>query len=388
MSEPIRVLIVDDSVVVRRAVSDALAPDEGVHVIGTAANGAIALKKIEQLKPDVVILDIEMPVCDGFSVLRALRQKGERVWTIMFSTLTERGASQTIEALSLGAHDYVPKPSSTSGINGYREGLHQVAGDLIPKIKRFQKRHPQRGSLSSVAKNGAKPAPIRTTSVRRIVPTAKPHAVPLSAPVTSAKRLKMGRPPEILAIGISTGGPEALGKLLPQLPENFPIPIVIVQHMPPLFTKFLADRLNTNSKITVVEGAEGMKVEAGFAYIAQGGHHLLLKKAGTRVSLVLNQNEPENSCRPAADVLFRSVADVYGDRALGLIMTGMGQDGFKGLQVMKNKGATVMAQDEETSVVWGMPGAVVKGGLADVVLPLEALIAELERACCARAGRA
>lgn len=388
MSEPIRVLIVDDSVVVRRAVSDALAPDEGIHVVGTAANGEIALKKIGQAKPDVVILDIEMPVCDGFSVLRELRKRGERVWTIMFSTLTERGASQTIEALSLGAHDYVPKPTSSSGINGYREGLHQVASDLIPKIKRFQKRTPTRSAASSVAKNGVKAAPIRTTSLRRPLTVGKPSPEKRSVPVNSAKRLKLGQVPEVLAIGISTGGPEALGKLLPQLPKHFPIPIVIVQHMPPLFTKFLADRLNSNSKISVVEGETGMKVEPGVVYIAQGGHHMLLKKTGTGVSLSLNQNAPENSCRPAADVLFRSVAEIYGGRALGVIMTGMGQDGFKGLKIMKKQGASILAQDEETSVVWGMPGAVVKGGLADVVLPLEALVAEIKRSCCARVGSA
>ena len=193
MSEAIRVLIVDDSVVVRRAVSDALTPDKEIHVIGTAANGAIALKKVEQLKPDVLILDIEMPVCDGFSVLRELRKNRNRVWTIMFSTLTERGASQTIEALSLGAHDYVPKPTSASGINGYREGLHQVASDLIPKIKRFQKRLPTRiGTGSSVAKKGVSGLVGRSTSIRTSVMTPKPvSSEKCSSPVILSKHLKL-----------------------------------------------------------------------------------------------------------------------------------------------------------------------------------------------------
>lgn len=347
MSEPIRVLIVDDSAVVRRAVKDALAPDEEIHVVDTAANGSIALEKADRFKPDVMILDIEMPVCDGFEVLRALRKRRAGIWTIMFSTLTERGASQTIEALSLGAHDYVPKPTSSSGINGYRAGLEQVASDLIPKIKRFKKKLPGRiGRTSSLYRNRANRTDVRTTSVRRSVIPDRPSLSEkdsppkkYASPLNPANRLKIGRAPDVIAIGISTGGPEALAKLLPQFPENFPVPIVIVQHMPALFTKFLADRLNANSKLTVVEGAAGVNLQPGFAYIAPGGYHMFLRKTGIWVSILLNQNASENSCRPSVDVLFRSVDEIYGDRALALIMTGMGQDGLKGLQVIKKKGA-------------------------------------------------
>ncbi|MBN4054175.1 chemotaxis response regulator protein-glutamate methylesterase [Nitrospira defluvii] len=353
MSELIRVLIVDDAIVVRRAVSEALSPDPEIVVVGTAEDGKVALRKIEELKPDVLVLDIEMPVCDGFEVLRELRRTQSKTWTVMFSTLTQRGAGQTIEALSLGAHDYVSKPSAIASINGYREGIEQVASELIPKIKQFKKRAP--GHLQSM-KGG-----------KVLLTSSKP-----------SRAIKPRNTPEVVAIGISTGGPEALSKLLPGIPKTFPVPILIVQHMPPLFTKLLAERLNSDAGIKVQEGADGMILEAGVAYIAPGDYHLALQKTGTKVSIVLNQDPPENSCRPAADYLFRSVSDVYGDRALGLIMTGMGSDGLKGMRKMKAKGATLIAQDEASSVVWGMPAAVVKEGLTESVLPLDQLAGAIE----------
>ncbi len=343
MSEAIRVLVVDDAVVVRKAVTEALESDSEINVVGTASDGQIALKKIAELKPDVLVLDIEMPVCDGFEVLRELRRIQSRVWTIMFSSLTQRGATQTIEALSLGAHDYIGKPMSSSGITGFRDGIQEVAFDLIPKIKQFKNKLPGLALTKT--------------------PSPPPKALSIGP--------KVGRPPEIVAIGISTGGPEALSKLLPELPGNFPVPILIVQHMPPLFTKLLAKRLDTDSKIAVKEGEEGMVLEPGVAYIAPGGYHLFIRSVSGKVMLALSEEAPENSCRPSVDVLFRSVAKVYGEHALGLIMTGMGHDGLKGLRMMKEKGATAIAQDEATSVVWGMPSGPVKEGLVESVLPLD-----------------
>lgn len=350
MPDPIRVLIVDDAVVVRKAVSKALASDPEISVIGTAADGKIALAKIKQLKPDVVILDIEMPECDGFEVLRVLRRERSRVWTLMFSTLTQRGAAQTIDALSLGAHDYVSKPTTCTGVNGYQEGIKKVASELIPKIKRFKNK-------------------VRSLQGKTI------SAVKKSRPMI---RIKSAQIPEVVAIGISTGGPEALSSLLPQFSKTFPSPILIVQHMPKLFTKLLADRLDAGSKIKVREGAEGMVLEPGVAYIAPGDFHLSVRRNGTKTKIALSKEAPENSCRPAADFLFRSVAEIFGKHVLGVIMTGMGQDGLKGLRTIKAKGGTVFAQDEATSVVWGMPSAVVNEGLANFVLPLDRMSSAIE----------
>ncbi|MBI3606708.1 MAG: chemotaxis response regulator protein-glutamate methylesterase [Nitrospirae bacterium] len=349
MPEPIRVLIVDDSSIVRRAVSDALANAPEITVVGTAPNGKIALDRIRQLNPEVVILDIEMPEADGFEVLRVLRVAHPKVRTIMFSTLTQRGASQTIQALSLGAHDYVTKPSSIG--QGYGEVLKRVAADLVPKIKQF------RPELCESAPVGAN----------------RPAALPRNGAGVRAA-------PKIVAIGVSTGGPEALAKVLPRLPKGFPVPVLIVQHMPPVFTKLLAERLDAGSDIKVTEGIDGVSPEAGVAYVAPGDHHMVVARKNGRIVLSLNQAVPENSCRPAADPLFRSVAEVYGPQALGVIMTGMGQDGLIGLRAMKARGATVFAQDKETSVVWCMPSFVVHEGLADRVIPLGEIAAAVEAA--------
>ncbi len=346
----IRVLIADDSIVVRRAVSDALKTDESIEVVGTAVNGEIALAMVKELKPDVLILDIEMPVCNGFEVLEAIRSKRLIVRVIMFSTLTERGAMQTIKALSLGANDYVSKPSTDSRNTNYLDQVQAIAQELIPKIKQFHKR----SSISS--------------SIPKRIKISRP--VPAKAAPAYTSRSEK---PHIVSIGISTGGPEALSQMLPNLSSAFPVPIVIVQHMPPLFTKLLAKRLDTISKIDVFEAEEGMSLKAGAAYLAPGDFHLVVKKKGADIVLSVNKNPPENSCRPSADVLFRSIAEVYGSRALGVIMTGMGKDGLQGLRLMRQRGAAIFAQDEASSVVWGMPSGVVHEGLADKVLPLNQL---------------
>ncbi len=354
---PIRVLVVDDSVIVRKGVVDALKPDAEIEVIGTAQNGKIALEKIQALKPDVIVLDIEMPICDGFDVLKGIRKLGIRVRVIMFSTLTERGASQTIKALSLGANDYVAKPSSGTKIRSYSEGVKAVALELTPKIKQFRKGPSLRSKL-----------PQRSA----VMPVKR-------ATVTPIRRRPLVRGiPQIIAIGISTGGPEALAKLIPNLSAGLSVPVVIVQHMPPLFTKLLAERLNNTSKIKVVEAENGMKLQSGVVYFAPGDYHMEVQSGGGKMSVVLHQKPPENSCRPAADVLFRSVAALYGNRALGVIMTGMGHDGLKGLRLMHEKGASIIAQDEDSSVVWGMPSGVVQEELADKVLPLDQLAGAIE----------
>ncbi|MBI3594039.1 MAG: chemotaxis response regulator protein-glutamate methylesterase [Nitrospirae bacterium] len=346
MSKPIQVLIVDDSVVIRRSVSSLLAKDSDIQVIGTASNGKIALEQIALLKPEVIVLDLEMPELDGFGVLRYLRKEFPRIKSVVFSTLSQRGAFQTIEALSLGASDYSTKPSSMAG-GADDLTLAKVSEELIRKVKQF-----------------------RTAGNNPLLPEKKRFEQPLEYPKSSSSSLKNGQPPKVVAIGISTGGPEALLKMLPGLAKDVPVPILIVQHMPPLFTKILSDRLATSCQIKVVEAAEGMKVERGTAYIAPGNFHMEVHQVKDDLFITLNQNPHENSCRPSADVLFRSVAKCFGGESMGVIMTGMGQDGFKGLREMKDKGAVILAQDEASSVVWGMPSYVVRDGMADQVVPL------------------
>lgn len=347
----IRVLVVDDSALMRRVITDLLNADPELEVIGMAGNGEQAIAKADQLQPDLVTLDIEMPVLDGLGVLREWRRMHKNIPVIMFSTLSERGSAATLEALALGASDYVTKPA---GVTGVMEAGGRIKEDLIPRIKAIcQKRlAPPKASTPLVER---KPTP----SVRPLSPLVAPGRI------------------EILAIGVSTGGPNALEELIPALGKVFPIPVVIVQHMPPLFTKNLAQRLALASGMNCMEGQTGQIVNAGEVYIAPGGFHMIVERVREGVGLRLNEDPPENSCRPAVDPLFRSVANVYGARCLAVVLTGMGQDGLKGCEVLREVGAQILAQDEASSVVWGMPGAIVGAGLADRVLPLKDLAAEI-----------
>ncbi|MFN6120244.1 MAG: chemotaxis response regulator protein-glutamate methylesterase [Actinomycetes bacterium] len=332
----IRVLVVDDAVVVRKLLTTVIDEDPELEVVGIAANGAIALGKIEQLKPDIVTLDVEMPEMDGISTLRAIRQRDRSLPVIMFSTLTERGATATLEALALGASDYVTKPANVGSVTA---AMDAVRRELIPKIKAFCRRNVP----------PPPPPPLRV----KVVP----------APAT-------GRC-ELVAIGSSTGGPNALSTVLGQLPAGFDKPIVIAQHMPAVFTRYLAQRLDGCSRIRVREAEHGDLLEPGLALVAPGDHHMSLRRTSAGVSVVLDQSAPVNFCRPAVDVLFRSAADVYGGDVLAVVLTGMGHDGRDGCAVLKQRGATVIVQDQASSVVWGMPGAVHQSGLADAALPLD-----------------
>jgi len=342
----IRVLVVDDSVVIRRMVTDLLSADPDVEVVGVAANGKLALAKIEQLAPDLVTLDVEMPEMDGLETLVHLRKLRPKLPVIMFSTLTERGASATLEALARGASDYVTKPANVGSVT---QAQTQIRDELIPRIKALCGR----------------------------VGLPRPAAVSVAPPVPP--RLALQTRADILAIGVSTGGPNALSALLTALPADFPLPIVIVQHMPPVFTRFLADRLSASCHLEVKEGEDGGILRPGLVWIAPGNFHMLVRRVGTEVCLALNQDSPENSCRPAVDPLFRSVAQLYGTHTLSLVLTGMGHDGRQGAEMIRRAFGHVLAQDEATSVVWGMPGAVVAAGLADRVLPLDQIADELMR---------
>jgi two-component system, chemotaxis family, protein-glutamate methylesterase/glutaminase len=338
--EKIRVLVVDDSAVIRRLVTQALEADPMLEVVGTASNGQIALERIPQLNPDVVTLDIEMPNMNGLEMLRRVRKEYSLLRVIMFSTLTERGAAVTLEALTLGADDYVTKVSNEGSLD---RSMIRLREEMIPKIKQFF-RAPGEGGV-----------------------TATPALKPFS----------MSQRPKVLLIGVSTGGPAALSEILPTIPKSFPLPVLLVQHMPPLFTRMLADRLNSQCQLTVLEASEGMNVEAGKILIAPGDFHMKLVSTAGAVRVCLDQSPKENSCRPAVDVLFRSAADIYRGASLAVILTGMGQDGLEGVKLLKAKGAQVLAQDEASSVVWGMPGAIVHANLADRVLPLGNVVPEI-----------
>lgn len=349
----IRVLVVDDSVVIRRLVTTALEQDAQMEIVGTAPNGSVALARVPQLNPDVITLDIEMPEMSGLEMLRELRRTNKETRVIMFSTLTERGASSTMEALTLGADDYATKASNFGALDRSMEALRS---ELIPKIKQF------------FTMEGETP-PAR----------ARLAGVPKAPPSFAGGRADALVRPQAVAIGVSTGGPMALGEILPQLPADCPLPVFIVQHMPPLFTRLLAERLQATSKVKVMEASEGMLVEPGCVYIAPGDYHMRLHKSAGRTKSALDQGPQENSCRPAVDVMFRSVEETYGDAVISVILTGMGYDGLRGAEILKAHGAYLIAQDEASSVVWGMPGAVANAGLADAVLPLRDVVPEILR---------
>jgi two-component system chemotaxis response regulator CheB len=342
MNRKTRVLIVDDSVVIRRLLSDVVTADPQMEVAGYAANGQIAIAMLDQVSPDIVTLDVEMPVMDGIETLKAIRARRQKLPVIMFSTLTERGAEATIDCLAAGASDYVAKPANVGSFSVSKERICEV---LLPKIRALC--------------GGLQQAP--QALPKRILPA-------LSQRNAAPDRI------DVVVIGCSTGGPNALAELLPALPADFPVPILIVQHMPPAFTRFLAQRLNASSKLQVKEAEAGAIVEPGTAWIAPGDHHMVAVRVGTTVRLATNQDSPENSCRPSVDVLFRSVAKAYNrSTVLAIVLTGMGQDGLRGCEQLADTNAHIVVQDEQTSVVWGMPGFVAKAGLADAVLPLSQL---------------
>lgn len=351
-------LVVDDSVVVRRLVSDALSRDADIEVVGVAANGRLAQAKVVQLAPDLVTMDIEMPEMDGIEAVRELRRAGHRMPIVMFSTLTERGASATLDALVAGAQDYVTKPANVGSV---AESLAQVADNLIPKIKALVGPTRSRGGLGSTPAGRAAAAPAAAPS--RTVPLAEPAPHPVRAVV----------------MGSSTGGPEALSRLFTALTVPPRVPVLVVQHMPPVFTRQLAARLDRLGPASVVEAEEGTELEPGTVYIAPGDRHLQVQRRGSVARTVLSDGPPVNFCRPSVDVLFRSAVRAYGGDLLAVVLTGMGSDGRTGCEDVVGAGGTTLVQDEATSVVWGMPGAVATAGFAHRVLPLTEVAPALER---------
>lgn len=355
----IRVLVVDDSVVIRKIVSDLLAEDPDIEVIGTAVNGRAGVQKAAALKPDLVTMDIEMPEMNGIEAVRELRAQGLKMPIIMFSTLTERGAVATLDALSAGASDYVPKPANVGSVG---RSMEQVREALIPRIKSLV---PLRG--------GSRPA-LPGAAATAGLPAARATA----APVLRKPAVRPVGGHKLLVIGSSTGGPEALASLFATLPP-LPVPVAVVQHMPPLFTKQFAARLDRQVPFSVVEAEDGQAMGPGQVFIAPGDFHLEVVAGSRGLFTKLTQAPPENYCRPAVDVLFRSAVAAVGPALLGVVLTGMGSDGALGSKVIVDNGGSVLAQDQATSVVWGMPGAVATAGLAEQILPLSAIGPEITR---------
>lgn len=352
---PYRLLIVDDSTVVRGALARLLDAEPDLTVVATAADGQAALAKIDNARPDLILLDIEMPNMDGHQVLAELRRRDSRIPVLVFSSLTRKGALATIEALGLGAADYITKPSQVAGS---RISLAQARHEVLTRIRALM---------------GADPNAHRARP--RTPPLPESRAATATRATTSTWQQPAAvHPVRVVAIGTSTGGPAALAQLLPELPASFPVPILIVQHMPPMFTAQLARSLDGRSAVRVLEAGDGLRALPGHAYVAPGDFHLEVGAVGpAELRLRTQRSAPVNSCRPSVDVLFASVALHYGRGALGVMMTGMGLDGLRGSRAVVEAGGHVLAQDEASSVVWSMPGAVVGAGLAGGVLPLAGL---------------
>ena len=347
-AEPIRILIVDDSRLFRSALEEALRDQPGVAIAGSVFSGEKALAAIRESPPDLVTLDVEMPGMDGLQTLEQIqtfnrsRPGGRPVGVIMVSAFTRRGERVTIDALQAGAFDFVAKPSGASA----DENIATLRAELLAKIRAF--------ALSQQRRAPGGPAVPPPAGRRPVIKRSRYRAV---------------------VIGASTGGPRALSDMLPALCGAIDLPILIVQHMPAGFTKTLADSLSRRTGKTVVEAAEAMPLEPSAVYVAPGGKHLLMRGSGTSIVTALNEQPPENGCRPSADVLFRSAASVLGGEAVAVILTGMGRDGTVGLGAVRRAGGHVIAQDEASSVVWGMPGSAVEAGVVDEVHPLDRIAA-------------
>lgn len=341
-------MLCDDSATMRRLIKKAIEHEPRIRVVAQAKNGKDALRQLEVAKPDAIVLDVEMPVMDGIDTAKGIRKKTRSLPIIMFSSLTSRGAEATLDALQAGANDFCTKPTSSGHVN---EAIEQVRGELVPKLIAWTSKQKQ--------------------VKKKTVKTPRPSATSTALKKTSKLSGNLLTSVSIVAIGVSTGGPAALADIFKKIPQGFSVPFVVAQHMPPVFTGLLAERLSEQSGHTVVEAVDGETLKQGQIVVAPGDYHLVVKRQGTQIITSLNQDAHENSCRPAADPLFRSVAECYGRKALGIVLTGMGQDGTNGAEKIKALGGTVYAQDEESSVVWGMPRKVVEAGCADQVLSLE-----------------
>ncbi len=382
VTDPVRIMLVDDSVVVRGLIGRWVDEDPDLAVVSSHRNGKLAVNDIERSDPDVVVLDIEMPEMDGMTALPLMLKKKPGLVVIMASTLTRRNAEIAIRALSLGAQDYVPKPETNSGVTTSLD----FRRELINKIKNLGK--------SGRARRGAgRPAAPQRPSLRaqgRPTPTGRstPAIAAAATPSPTGGHEQDGiklraysrHPVRVLAVGTSTGGPQALAKLVSQIgPSLKRVPVLVTQHMPPTFTAILAEHLSKASSCPAREGEDGEALQAGRIYVAPGGKHMLIEKSGGGAVIRLDDGPQVNFCKPAVDPLFDSVAATYGASSLALVLTGMGNDGANGARKIAEAGGSVIAQDEKTSVVWGMPGAAAHAGVCSDVLPLDAISQKVHR---------
>ncbi len=370
-ADPYRVMLVDDSAVIRGLFSRSLETDPEVQVVASVGDGQMAVNALAKDKGriEVIVLDIEMPRMDGLTALPELLKIDPDVPVVMASTLTARNADISLKALALGAKDYIPKPSSMRELSA----AEAFKRELLEKVKTL--------AAARRRKSGG-PAPARPRfSADRSAAATAPRAVPAAKPAAAPIDLRPAgrRPPQVLCIGSSTGGPQALFKVLGALPKTLRLPVLLTQHMPATFTSILADHITRSTGWECVEATDGMPVQAGRVHLAPGDFHMLAERSGAGVVLRLTKGPPENFCRPAVDPMLRSVIEAWGGQALTVILTGMGHDGQKGAEALVNAGGTVIAQDEASSVVWGMPGAVARAGICTAVLPLDQIAPWIDR---------
>ena len=358
MTQNLKVLVVDDSAVYRRLLQNIIGESQHVEVVATAPNGSVALQKIAQLRPHIVLQDIEMPEMSGIEVLEAVKANFPDIAVVLVSGVNSRSADIVVEGLSKGAADFIPKPDSGT----LQENTAYLKREL--------------GNVLLAVRTAMYAREVRQATASKVTPAASPHRPTPRPPVRTTPKV------EIVAVGVSTGGPKALDEIIPAFPADFPVPIVIVQHMPPVFTSSLARALDNYSKVQVFEARDGQTIKAGCVYIAPGGIHLKLRRRQTNgvpeLFARLEDSPPVNSCKPAVDVLFESVAEVAGGRTLAVVMTGMGQDGVNGVNLIKKRGGYCITQSEETCVVYGMPWAVDAANLSDESVPLSELASRIK----------
>jgi two-component system chemotaxis response regulator CheB len=354
----LRVLVADDAILFRRVLTDAINSLPDAQVVGSAENGKVALQKVRELRPDLITLDLEMPEMDGLAVLDALRSEALPVEVLVISALSPAGGALTMRALQKGAFDFITKMDAPDPLSG-RQALVR---ELAPRIRTLVSRKQQRGVTRS--------APV---AIARPLPAPAPPWV--AAPAISAAA---GLRPEMVLIGVSTGGPVALSQLLPAVPADLGVPIFLVQHMPPIFTRSLVENLAPKCAVHMREAADGDVPQPNTIYLAPGGSQMRLGAgAGGRPVIQITDDPPENNCKPAVDYLFRSAAHHFPGRAMAVILTGMGNDGTLGLRLLKRRGCYVIAQDEASCVVYGMPRSAVEAGVVDAILPLSAIAARI-----------
>jgi two-component system chemotaxis response regulator CheB len=360
----IKVLVVDDTIFYRKTLKDILTSIPDVEVVGTANNGKVALSRIKALKPDLLTLDVEMPEMNGLDVLQEIQKQGYDVECIMVSSLTPKGGEITIQALSLGALDFIAKPDAATA----EENTALLKKALEPKLRAFHRRRELKNLLKG------RPGSDKSTVSKQDLADVDSVLAKTKAATARTEKSKA------IAIGVSTGGPNALNKVIPLLQPTLHVPVFVVQHMPKTFTASLAQVLNKNSPLEVKEGQNGEIVRPNVVYIAPGGRQMKVASAAQGKLIVrVTDDPPENNCKPSVDYLFRSIAREYGSKATAVIMTGMGSDGKLGVKVMKSAGAVSIAQNAATCVVYGMPKAIVDAGLADIVAPLDAISQEIQK---------